>query len=487
MSTEDLRKLGTAACLLAVLLPFCTVTIPPITDLPQQMAQIRLLGEAVGDPEYRIGWWHPNKLGYVPLAAAWMVTAPFDAHLHAARLGTALIALAWFAAFFAAAHHAQRSTAAAAVALLFVWNNALYWGFLNFLVGVPVFLWWISLIRNPEGKPPNPLLPAFVALLLYGAHILWLAVALLWMALETLLIRRDPRLFTRRLLGAAPALALTLLWAPTFLNAGVDERTFYGPLPWERLQPGWLVTSALGGVRGMLEPALLIAVVLWLGIGLWQHRGRGIDKPLLRAALLLLALTFFLPSVHRHTILFASRWLPAACALLVLALPAPKRPSVLPGAVAGLLWLIVGVSTSSVWVGFERDELSGLRPALEALPGPSRVLGLDFVRESPRIRAFPYYHLPVYAQVLHGGEPARSFADEASSLVSWSKLPREDPWTPRLDWKPEGLRHSDLDHFDHLIVHGDETIHRRFDADPKLRRVETTTGPWRLYVIRQNP
>ncbi len=494
MSTEERRKLGIAGCLLALVLPFCVVTIPPMTDLPQQTAQIRLLGEAIGNAEYRIGWWHPNKLGYAPVGIAFLLTAPLDAEIHAPRLGAVLIVLAWFVAVFSVAHLKSRALSSAALALLFVWNHSLYWGFLNFLVGFPLFLWWITLSSDREEGRRATLLTALVALLLYSAHILWLAVALVQLALETLFVRRDPGLFLRRLLPAGPVLLLVALWAPSFFNSGVDGRTFYGPMPWERLQPSWIITSALGGVRGVLEPALLIAVALWLVAGLVQHRGQGLDLRLLRAGLLLSCLAFFLPSVHQHTILFASRWLPAACALLVLALPGPTGPTArtsaaLPAGLAAALWLTVSLTTSALWIGYEREELQGLRPALEALgsvDGANRLLGLDFVRESTRIRGFPYYHLPAYAQLLHGGELARSFADEASSLVSWTTLPRQDPWTPRLDWKPEGLRHSDLDHFDALIVHGDEQLHQRFRADPRLQPLGDAL-PWRLYTLRRTP
>ncbi len=93
-------------CALLVAIPFLAVTIPPITDLPQQTAQVRLLFESLGggDEAYRVQWWHPNKLGYLPLLLSWLA-APTQA---AGRLGVLLIGLAWVAALPAVARGASR-------------------------------------------------------------------------------------------------------------------------------------------------------------------------------------------------------------------------------------------------------------------------------------------------------------------------------------------------------------------------------------------
>ena len=61
-----------AGCLLAAA-PALLVTFPPITDLPQQLAQIPLAAEAISGtaPDYTVQWWTPNKLSYPLLALAW--------------------------------------------------------------------------------------------------------------------------------------------------------------------------------------------------------------------------------------------------------------------------------------------------------------------------------------------------------------------------------------------------------------------------------
>ncbi len=247
-----------------------------------------------------------------------------------------------------------------------------------------------------------------------------------------------------------------------------------------------MLSAAFGGLQGRLEPIVALAVVGWLTAGLWQHRAAlaaAGDRRLALAGVLFLLAALALPGVHRHTILFASRWIPPAAVFLVLACPPPRLNAGLRHAVPWLLVVTLAGATSAAWMGFEQEELDGLEECLAALPPEQRILGLALIRTSPRIRGFPYYHLFAYAQVLRGGELNRSFADEASSLVVFRDLPKKYPWTDRLDWRPERFRESDRDHFQFLIAYATIETHGSFLRDPHLEPV-TPERPWRLYWVR---
>jgi hypothetical protein len=79
-----------------VALPFLAVTFPPITDLPQHVAQVRLLFDALGDPgsPYRVQWLTPYSLVYGVLALAWVLVEPIAGGVAAGRLGMLVVALA---------------------------------------------------------------------------------------------------------------------------------------------------------------------------------------------------------------------------------------------------------------------------------------------------------------------------------------------------------------------------------------------------------
>ncbi|MCP3956235.1 MAG: hypothetical protein GY719_00090 [bacterium] len=483
-----------AFCAVLVAIPFLAVTIPPITDLPQQTAQIRLLSEALEGEDayriqvYRIQWWHPNKLGYVPLLVTWAFSSP----LAAGRLGVLLIGLVWVGALHALARATGRPAPAAALASVFFFNHLTYWGLLNFVLGLPVFaLWFVLLDRLPPEGPGwrEGWKLSATAMLLYCAHVLWLAGGLIWLMAGAMLNRAPLLGLARRLAWVAPAPIAALLWYPQLQTSGFVSETFWGRSPLGRLHPEWWLNSALGGLEGKVEPILGIAIVGWLLIVVSSRLGKppmnkpedGFHRGLLAAGLLFTAAALCLPAVIQNTVFFASRWLPAGAVLLVLAWPRPRLRPALRAAVPYVVLASLTVATAAVWIEFEERELDGLREALTVPPG-ERLLGLDFVHDGERIKGFPYYHLYAYSQALHGGELARSFAELGSSLVVYRDLPRENPWTEALDWKSHRIRKPDMDHFQHVLIFGDPEIHARFSADERLVPV-TAEKPWRLYRI----
>ncbi|MFQ5350352.1 MAG: hypothetical protein ACE5EG_07915, partial [Thermoanaerobaculia bacterium] len=264
----------------------------------------------------------------------------------------------------------------------------------------------------------------------------------------------------------------------------------YGPSVLARLSFAGMTNATLGGLTGWLEPLAMLALLAWLGVGLWQHRrglGEAVDRRLLVAALLFLLLGVLLPDKIDRTLRFASRWIPVGWALLVLALPAPAlRPALRRGLALAALTVFC-ISTTAVWRSFERHELVGFEAALEGLPPTPALLGLDFVRASPRLKNPAYMHLPAYAQLLRGGRLGFSFVSLASSLVVKRDLASPDPWTPGLEWAPQLLRSTDLEHFDHLLVHAPPELTAGFMAQEERLTPLTGEAPWRLFRVAERP
>lgn len=489
--------------LLALAVPFAAVDIPPITDLPQQMAQIRLLQEALHDPggPYRIQWWEPNTLGYLPLWLASQVTSP----IAAGRLALWGIGAAWVVALSLLAWRRQRSVAAAVLAYLLFFNHVLYWGLLNFLVGLPVFIGWVAWLEPSStdlGEPPamTPgrwIALAITAVLLYAAHILWLLAGGLYLACYGLQARFGLRRWLAHGLALTPVIVATALWYPKLVSRGFDSDTFWAL--GQRWHGGWWVSSAFGGLRGPTEIWLAVALLTWLLLGAlagWRRlRSAPRERPdttdpelrfdghLLAIGLAGVCLALVLPGVYQNTVFFASRWLPMGLLFVVLAVPPPPFSAALRSTLPILLLASASLATTDAWLTFEGQELEGLHGALERIEGQPNVLGLDFVRTSESIQGYPYYHLYAWSQALHGGELARSFANEASSLVVYRDLPRQQPWTPGLDWRARKLRRSDIEYFDYVIVHGDAEVQRLFYADPRLQP-ETPPRRWSLFKVR---
>jgi hypothetical protein len=479
---------------LMVLIPFFVVTFPPITDLPQHLAQIRLLGEALADPDgpYRIQWWTPYSLLYALLALFGAIAPP----LWAGRLVAAFIALLWVATAHALAANRGRSPLAAVLASLFVFCNVMYWGFLNFAIGWPMFAAWILLTSREVRRPSQVLLLAAMGVVLYATHALWLLAAVAWVGIisvaELAQGLRGGRRALRPLLspliwraGAlVPAATALVIWAPSFHSSDVVSPALWQANPLTRLAPGWLVGAVLGGLRGPLEWLLVGVVAGWVVLGVAQHRERlreAVDGRLLLGAALLCLFALVLPDQYITTIRLPQRWMPSATVLFLLGMPAPRlRQAVLRIAVIGFAGVYVA-TTALKWVAFERDELAGLPAVLERLPPKPRVLGLDYVQTSALVRQRPFLQTFAWAQVLKGGTLAFSFASFTTSLVVFrSDVP--PPWTGKLYWFPDRLRLTDLDHFDYVIVNGPPDVHEGVVGWRRLAPV-TSTGRWRLYRV----
>lgn len=472
-----------------VAVPFLAVRHAPLTDLPQQAAQVRLLLDALADPAspYRVQWLAPNTLALGVLGLAWAASTP----LAAGRLAMLLLAAAWVAAVHALARRRGRPSAAAVLASTLVFNQSLYWGFYSFVLGFPAFAGLLVIGLGDGRRPARGAALHFAgALALYLSHALWLAAGLAWLALDTALRwrRRSAADHLARWVGVAPVAAAAVWWF-----GGVSGTAFATPVQfadpvWARLRPDHLAGAAFGGPRGPVEPVLLALLLGYLALSLLTNRslrGRLGDADLAAAGGLLLAAALLLPDKFTGTIHFADRWLPPALVLLLLAAPPPRLRRPLLAAAAVAVLAAQALFTAAVWRRVEAEELAGLDAALAALPAEPRVLGLHFGPPSRYLDSAPFGHVFAYAQVLRGGELNFSFAELPSSAVVYRR-PRETPWTTALELAPWRIRREDFAHFDFALIDGTDALHAEIAAGGALEPV-TAGGRWRLYRVRSPP
>lgn len=478
------RAIAAAAVVALAVLPILLVPFPPSTDLPQHLAQIRLFREALADPggPYVIQWLAPNNLIYFLLVGLWTV---LPAGLMA-RAALILIVLLWGAAIHWLAARRARAAAAAVVASLLIFNQSFSWGFINFLVGLPVFVLWFHL--TAKGSPHKITAKLWLALagtsiLLYASHALWFAVGAAWLVVQSLVRRLPAGAVVGRATALLPCGAIALLWYPRLAasrtTAGFEVAPHWSPL-FDRLTS--FMPSAFGGIRGAVGTLAFIFVLLWLGLALWQNRRRlreAVDPDLLAAGFVFLAIVVVAPDKYMNTIFFSARWFPAALIFLLLALPAPSlgRPGAVAVALAAAAALFL--TTAVVWLRYDRRDLSGFADSLAAVRPASRVLGLDLVKESDYVKDRPFLQLFAYAQVLKGCEINFSFAEHYSGLVAYRGR-RDIRWTPGLEWFGEKVKASDFAFFDFVLANGEDKDHRALASFRELSPV-TVSGRWRLY------
>jgi hypothetical protein len=490
-----------AAAIAAVAVPFLAVRHAPIADLPQQVAQVRLLSEAWSGPSapYRVEAVSPNRLSYALLGGAWLAFGPE----HAGRVAMLAVGVLWIAAALALRRRLGRPREAVLAAAVLFFNHTTYWGFYSFSLGLPAFVLFLLGAEAAFARPTWPRRAALAgaALVLLLAHVLWLAAGAAWLVVAAAALR-GPRAALCGLAVVAAPLAWAWRWSATLRGSALD-----GPAAWTdpalRLRAEWLVDATLGGLRGSFEAAVAGALAAWLVGGAVRaararRRARALghlavppaardrwDPPLAIAAALLAAGALLLPESTHNTIRFAARWLPMAAFLAVLAAPAPARRGAVGVALAAALAAGVASRTAGAWRAFERAELSGLEESLAALPPFPRVLGLDLVKESEVVRGRPFLQTFAWAQVARGGGLAFSFAVFPSSLVRWRGW-RPEPWTPNLVWHGERARREDAEHFGFVLVNAGEARHARVAEELGLAPV-TAGGRWRLYRVGPRP
>lgn len=480
--------LAVASCAL-VALPFLAVTFPPITDLPQHAAQIRLFLDALHNPDspYRIQWLTPYSLSYTVLGAAWALFSPEKA----GRIAFMAVGVLWVLTAHLLAFKRRRCPAAAVLASVLFFNHATYWGFYSFAFGWPVFALWFSLIssrRSDRFRWSD--VPLFLggALLLYLSHALWLAAGAAWFVVASLVLRAPLGPSLLRLASFSPVLVAAAVWYPKLAAAGFASPTQWSETPTGRVSVSWLVGAILGGIRGPVEYVVVGLLATWIVVAVWQNRdnlARSVDRELCLGAGLFGLLALILPTLHSNTILFASRWAPPAMIMLLLAIPVPAFTVAFRHAATLVVVAAFALVTTLAWLQFERLECSGLRQVLSALPVQPRVIGLDLVKTSDVIEGRPFLQTFAYAQLYRGGELNFSFADFAPSLVVY-KARRRPPWTVGLEWFGEAAQLRDLGYFDYAIVNAYDVQQARLAAIPQLTPV-TDGGRWRLYRVGRTP
>lgn len=484
---EPVRWVSLIVCLILVSIPFLSVEFAPITDLPQQASQIRLVIETLNHPDtspYSIQWFKPGNLCYVILGLSWAIFGP----LNAGRIAMLAIAMLWVISVHLIAWRRSRSPDLAVLASLFVFNQSLYWGFYSFLLGVPAFLLWFQKTTSyPTRNSPayEAIGCIFYALCLYSCHILWFLFGLAWVMFHGVLFRRSLKAVASKLFYISPVIVLTIYWYMGFAETKMAEQSALRvDSPGAALFMAWVIESAFGGLRGPIEPAAFVAILVWTSVAILVNLRtvrNDVDWELFSAGGLLVTAAFFLPDVFMTTVLFNARWMPIGLMLLVLSMPPiALRLRVRQTASVAIFAGFCAVTTLS-WMDFDRKETSGLVEALEALPSSTRVLGLATVQSSPVIKGMPSLHIAAYAQALKGCSLNFSFADFSSSLVIF-KDRSEKPWTGHIEWFPERLKVSDLKYFEYALVDGFTNLHDQIVAQGNFEPV-TKEGRWRLYRI----
>jgi len=289
-----------AVLVAAVLFPMFAVEVVPLADLPNHMARIHVLAHIDEDPalaaHYRVNW------AMQPNLAVDLLLRPLAEQFPALELGR------WFAALTVltlvggtlALHRVLHGRLGLwpAAALLFVYNHALIWGFLNFLFGVGVALGLLAAWIATDGRAGWRRIVAFslACIGLYFVHLMSLGLYATMVGAWEL----------GRLAGAEGGRRLLRTWAPAGLQFIPAALLFLATLPQSPGPSEFEWGTAAMRLRGFWSPVLTnvgptdalvgVAIVAILLCGLafdWFRPAPGARLPLLCLAGLALVAPFW--------------------------------------------------------------------------------------------------------------------------------------------------------------------------------------------------
>ncbi len=469
-----------AAC--GMMLPLMMVTIPPSIDLAQHLHQIYLLKDMLLGDEYLhadkvINYYAPgNMIFWLGFICSFFVSSGW-------ALAKCLIAIPLLLHFFFGykCFSARKDGLfTVLVTSVFLFSQNMYWGFVNFLLGWPFFMAYCATLKEGTYRRLKIPLLFIYLVLLYEAHSLWFAAAMLFtvILLFTLNFSQDnaKRLFAV-LLPFGILGALWFLGIREYRESSFDLKPQWLVEVWQRFSPRLLAIAMLGNIWYWLAAIFIELLLLYFFISI--KRGYEIDKIFFAAGCMFLFFYVLFPDKFMNSIKFSSRWLPFSCICFALSL----NPVVWGRANRFLAVVLVGVfvlTTGSLWRSFERDELSGLKEAVSSIKTRGRVLGIAYLQESKYFSGKPFIQMFAYTSVSGTRELNFSFVEHGSSIVSYKDKFSQHPWTSGIEWFPHSVKPSDFHYFDYVLVAGSPGEHKAFALVPEFQLCSSELV-WRLY------
>ena len=455
--------------------PVWLVAHPPIQDLPQHLAAIRVLVDH-GDPALHFADYFDVELLRTQYLA-WYLAAYLLAHLVGVQAAnTLLLTLALVGTPYALRlllRELGRDQRLALFVLPLLWNAHLILGFLNFIAAIPLALLGLALAvrlrRGPSRRDEIAL--GIVALVTFYMHVV--PFGFLGLGAGLIAIGEGAKTTLRRWLPLIPATLAALLWSRTSpagqatLTAALIGGDDGGPSPTFatasqaiREIPMWLTDVLHGEADDRLLVAWAVFVLLCLALGRRRVDGDRTGLASTRRIGLLApfaALAYFVaPTSYDWIWPISARFPLLALIFLIPVLPAPRRLAA--GAVFGGVALVSALSFVAVadaFVTFEEQEVGELDEAIAAIPKGARVAGLIWDRGSSTVKFSPFIHAVAWYQAKRGGAVMFTFADFPQSPIRFREDRRPPKVGPRWEWMPERVRPTqELGWYEYVLARG---------------------------------
>ncbi len=461
--------------------PLWLVRHPPIEDLPQHLAAIRVL-HSLHDPAFGLAPYFELTLSRTQYLAYYLAADLLAYPLGVVRANLVLVTAAVAGtplALRALLRALGRDEKLALFALPLAYNAHLILGFFNFLAAIPLAFAGLALAVRLREKftRGRALTLAAITFVTFYTHVV--PFAFLGLGAALIALGGGLRATVLRLATLVPAGVAALFWAQRS-PAGQATTTAAlgqpgtGPQPTfatasEALRelPGW-VTDVFAGERdAQLFVATLALFVFAVGIGARPAAGdtapssddalRGaLTRRLALLSPLALALYFVTPTGYDWIWPISARFPLLALLFAIPLLPAPRRlAGVLLAAALCVVSVLGFIEAGERFTAFEREEVGELDEAIAAIPRARRVAGLIVDKHSQQTKFAAFLHFVAWYQAEKGGAVMFTFADFPQSPFRFREERRPPRVEPRWEWTPERVDpRRDLGWYEYVLVRG---------------------------------
>lgn len=436
-------------CALAACVPIWSVKYLPMTDLPQHAAQIHLW-QNLASPDvarlYEINWFTPYVAGYA-MARGF---ADLTGVLVAWKLVITLAVLALPAALAYLFRAAGRDPAWGLIGFPLAFGYSFYWGFLNFLVAMPLGIALLGAIIRYGEEPTRrgAVLVGLGACVLFFGHVL-VMLAIVGAGGLWLLCRRG---FVYALPLAAP-LPIVVAWTLATRSADTQVREM-------TMLAGPPAVMRLIGLPGILlgEPADAAALATGSVVFLLIVLSMRLSRELHRYALLAVAVVAYVFGPHRAfgTYYLYGRFAVLMLPAVILAFEPLKRPRLSVATTARALALIALGWMFVLHGRFQRfdREAAQFDRVTQSVPANAKILSLCWRPESDAIPGHaPFLHFPAWIQAQRGGVLGFSFATFFPEMIRYRR-DMAPPMTVDLQWLPDKVDWKVDGYYDWFVVRG---------------------------------
>ncbi|MBN1653254.1 MAG: hypothetical protein JXA30_05700 [Deltaproteobacteria bacterium] len=464
------------------MIPLWLVDYPPIQDLPQHLAAIRVL-HSFRDPAFGFASYFT-----IDILRTQYLLYYLAAHALAYLFDLVLANKILLTVVISATPYAMRSLLRALAGdqrlALFVlpltYNAHLILGFFNFLAAVPLALYGLSLAVQQRGRPGRLKAATWAMLTLVTFYTHVVPFGLLIFGSFLVFLGVDLKGTIKRFALFIPAALGVLFWIVTspaghsFRTAALLSDSRSGPQPffqpWRealRDAPAWMTDILWDQFddRLLLAWGALAAAALLCGLGIPRIGSartylRGLlEHPKYRLSLLapVAALAYFVSPTSYDWIWPIAQRFPLLAAIFFI--PALPRPKWIFGYFIYLAVSVIALAqfyqVGTAFRYYQQQEVGDFEGALEAIPERERVAGLIWQRGSAVVKFSPFIHYVAYYLVRKGGAVMFTFADFPASPYTFLEQNRPERVPPRWEWKPEAVDPArDLSWYRYVLVRG---------------------------------